>query len=55
MLTPGGNVVYILKQDVFWGEGRRFWEPGRIGGSRGTGGEGGNGGRWEKKEEKGGS
>ena len=39
MPTPGGNVVYILKQEVSR-EGRRFWEPGRIGGSRGTGGGG---------------
>ena len=48
MLTPGGNVVYILKQDVLGGGGGvgtvvlGAWVKR---GSRGMEGVGGNGGR----------
>ena len=46
MLTPGGNVVYILKQDVCGGGGGTevlgAWVKR---GSRGMEGVGGNGGR----------
>ena len=51
MLTPGGNVVYILKQDVFLGGGGRGEGRTEVLGarvnrdSRGMGGGGGNGGR----------
>lgn len=50
MLTPGGNVVYILKQDVFGGGGQGEGRTEVLGArvnrdSRGMGGGGGNGGR----------
>ena len=47
MLTPGGNVVYILKQDVFLGgEGRTEVLGARVNrDSRGMGGGGANVGR----------
>lgn len=50
MLTPGGNVVYILKQHVFLGGGRGEGRTEVLGArvnrdSRGMGGGGGNGGR----------
>ena len=45
VLTPGGNVVYILKQNVFWGGRTEVLGPWVNRGSRGIGGGGGNGGR----------